>query len=147
MSNSGIILLVEDDEDDQQMMTELLEGLKIENQLVIKKNGEEALDFLLTTHENPFLILCDVNMPVMDGLELRQRISDNEFLRRKSIPFIFLTTTANPAAVIKAYEMCVQGFFEKSSGLGDFRNLLLLIVNYWRQCKHPNSMQPFRQNI
>lgn len=139
MSKKGAILLVEDDKDDQELITEIIKNLGIKNHILCVENGKQALDYLTSATEIPFLILCDMNMPIMGGIELRQRITNSEALRRKSIPFIFLTTTASPQAVKEAYEMSVQGFFEKSNGLEEFKKLIQLIYNYWQQCKHPNS--------
>ncbi len=138
MSKKGSILLVDDDKDDQQLILDILENCGIKNKVVCLSNGEEALEYLLQMKNAPFLILCDVNMPLMNGIELRQRITDNELLRKKSIPFIFLTTTASPSAVKDAYEMSVQGFFEKGSDIKSFQELIKLIYNYWQHCKHPN---------
>jgi CheY-like chemotaxis protein len=139
MSKKGAILLVEDDTDDQEMMVDIIKGLGIKNHILCFANGKHALDYLTSATDIPFLILCDMNMPVMGGIELRKRITNSEALRSKSIPFIFLTTTASPQAVKEAYEMSVQGFFEKSTGLDEFKKLVKLIYSYWQQCKHPNS--------
>lgn len=97
------------------------------------------LQFLRTTHEKPFLILCDINMPVMNGLELRRKIDEDDFLRRKSIPFVFFTTYAVPQEVSQAYELTVQGFFEKGNNLKQLTDTLRLILEYWTVCRHPNS--------
>jgi len=139
MSKQGIILLVEDDPDDQEMIIDIIKSQGIKNQVMSVANGQQALEYLTSATEQLFLILCDINMPLMGGIELRKRINNSEALRRKSIPFIFLTTTASPTAVKEAYEMSVQGFFEKSNGLAEFKRLIKLIYNYWHECKHPNS--------
>lgn len=139
MSKKGPIILVEDDKDDQELIKEILRSIGILNKLVCFSNGSEALDYLKTSIEQPFLILSDVNMPVMDGITLRKYINENERLRKKSIPFVFLTTTAGMPAVRQAYEMSVQGFFEKGSSLTEIGTTLKLICDYWQRCKHPNS--------
>jgi DNA-binding NarL/FixJ family response regulator len=74
---------------------------------------ENALQYLAATDEKPFIIICDVNRPQTSGLDFRQKINANEYLRRKSIPFIFLSTAAQPVHVIDAYDLTVQGFFIK----------------------------------
>src|SRR5215218_9534907 len=71
------------------------------------KNGKEAEAYLRTTTHHPFLILCDINMPVMTGLELRATIEADPVLKEKSIPFIFLSTTGNPTVVRNAYSLTV----------------------------------------
>jgi len=139
MSKKGPIILVEDDKDDQELIKEVLHSIGVLNKLICFSNGAEALDYLKTTIEQPFLILCDINMPVMDGITLRKHINNNERLRKKSIPFVFLTTTAGKPAITEAYEMSVQGFFEKGSSLSEINDTLQLICDYWQRCRHPNS--------
>ena len=102
-------------------------------------NGKEALEYLHTTTEHPFLILCDINMPVMDGLEFRNAIEQDPFLKKKDIPFVYLTTTGNPLIVRKAYALTVQGFFQKKNNLDELRHCLKMIIEYWRGCLNPNT--------
>ncbi|MEZ0611297.1 response regulator [Fibrella sp. WM1] len=139
MSVHGPILIIEDDEDDQYMINLALERLKVPNQRIFFPNGQEALTYLEVTTELPFLILCDVNMPLMNGLELRQCITDNETLKRKSIPFVFLTTASNPELVRAAYDETVQGFFKKATTYDSLQEQIRLIIAYWQSCLHPNN--------
>ena len=140
MSKKGPIVLVEDDEDDQLLISQAIERLGLVNPIQIFPNGEMALTYLETTQQKPFLILCDINMPLMNGIELRSTINENEYLRQKSIPFIFLTTTANADVVQKAYDESVQGFFQKAVNQEDLYQQLKLIVAYWQSCLHPNNL-------
>ncbi|CCH00073.1 response regulator receiver protein [Fibrella aestuarina BUZ 2] len=139
MSAHGPILIIEDDEDDQYMINLSLERLNVSNPRLFFSNGQEALTYLEVTTELPFLILCDVNMPLMNGLELRQCITDNETLKRKSIPFVFFTTASNPELVRAAYDETVQGFFKKSTTFGSLQEQIGLIIAYWQNCLHPNN--------
>ena len=139
MPKTGPIVLVEDDTDDQEIVAELLEALQITNPLAVFKNGQEALDYLKTTPDKPFLILCDINMPVMDGLQFRMAIEEDPALRRKSIPFVFLSTTNNPNIVRQAYMLTVQGFFQKRNSLDDLGKNLKMIIDYWNTCLHPEK--------
>lgn len=132
MTKKGPIILIDDDTDECELISDALKQINVSNKLVCFGNGKEALDYLKTTPEQPFLILTDVNMPVMNGLELRQKIYENERLRQKSIPFIFLTTSAGAPAVKKAYEMSVQGFFEKGHSLDEIKKVLKEIYDYWQ---------------
>ena len=141
MSKSGPIILVEDDEEDQLFFREALTALNVKNELVICSDGVEALDFLNTTTQQPFLILCDINMPRMNGLQLRVEINQNDYLRRKSIPFIFLSTAANKEDVQKAYDLTVQGYFQKNQSFQELLVMLRLMIDYWKECKHPNAFQ------
>jgi len=132
------ILIIEDDPDDQYLMERILRRLNIDSELIFFTNGKEALDYLLTTDRRTFLIFCDINLPLMNGLELRARICGDECLRRKSIPFVFISTAANHADVALAYEMTVQGFFQKENTIEEMEHTVETIVNYWSKCKHPN---------
>ncbi|MBC3787641.1 response regulator [Spirosoma utsteinense] len=139
MSLKGPIISIEDDEDDQYLIEQTIKELDIPNEIRFFLNGKEALTYLETTEEKPFLILCDVNMPVMNGLELRHHINDSVYLRQKSIPFIYLTTAANPQLIQAAYDATVQGFYKKASNYVGMREQIRLIVEYWQSCLHPNK--------
>lgn len=139
MAKAGPILIIDDDKDDCELIMIALQQLNISNAVRCFENGKHALDYLQATPDKPFLIFCDINMPVMDGLELRRQISLDPQLRNKSIPFIFLSTTANPVPIKEAYEMSVQGFFVKGKTVEEIRQLVKEIVSYWSRCKHPNN--------
>ena len=140
MSAQGPILIIEDDEDDQFMIRLALDQLNVSNDKRFFDNGQKALDYLLTTTERPFLIFCDINMPLMNGLELRETINENEYLRKKAVPFVFLTTSANQNAVRIAYDLTVQGYFKKASSFEGIKEQLQLTVAYWKNCLHPNNI-------
>ncbi|HZI26335.1 MAG TPA: response regulator [Chryseolinea sp.] len=135
------ILIVEDDADDQYFIRTICDKLGLVGELIFFEDGQKALNYLQNTERKTFLILCDINMPVMNGLELRRKIQENEHLRKKSIPFIFLSTAARPKEVEEAYDLTVQGFFVKASQLSEMEKSLDLILNYWIRCKHPNSLE------
>ena len=141
MPKSGPIIIVEDDTDDQEIISDLFKDLDVRNELVFFVNTYDAFDYLKRTDkEQPFLIFSDINMPGETGLDFKKRIDRDPELRQQSIPFVFMSTFAGKNAVNEAYtQMSVQGFFEKPSEIGAFRNLLAMIIDYWKQCKHPNT--------
>lgn len=139
MSKKAPIVIVDDDPDDQEIIRDVCAALNIQNKILWFHNGQQVLDYLVSANEQPFLILCDVNMPVMDGLTLRRIVSENEELRKKAIPFVFLSTTASQRQVNDAYSMTVQGFFEKGHQFEKLKRRIELIFEYWSECKHPNS--------
>jgi CheY-like chemotaxis protein len=132
-------MLIDDDKDECELMEDALRLANIENKLLCFHNGKAAIDYLMNTEEQPFLILSDVNMPEMGGLELRRSILKNDYLRSKAIPFIFYTTSAQKKTIVEAYEMNVQGFFEKPTLIQDLSNLLAEISSYWQKCHHPRN--------
>jgi CheY-like chemotaxis protein len=135
------ILVVDDDPDDQFLIQRIFERLGILSPVLFFDNGKDALHYLSNTREETFLIMSDINMPIMNGLELRERINRNESLRQKSIPFVFFSTAARPADVNAAYDMTVQGFFVKDADLESMQESLEIIFRYWTRCKHPNSVK------
>ena len=139
MTKKGPLIIVEDDQEDQEVIADVLQLNGVTNELKFFKNGREALDYLLTTPENPFLIICDINMPVMNGLEFRDEITKNTNLIKKKIPFIFYTTHAEKHAVERAYHMSVQGFFQKPGTIAEMQQLLNQVVGYWLSCHYPNN--------
>ena len=139
MSVKGPIILIDDDEDDQFLIKNVMEELGITNQLIVFENGLEALKYLEVTTDQPFLIFCDVNMPVMNGLELRIRIDQNEYLKKKSIPFVFVSTSGGSEIVRIAYDATIQGFFKKESSFSEYKRQIKLILDYWACCLHPNK--------
>lgn len=139
MSKYGPILIIEDDEDDRQVYGDVIRSLNRKNEIIFFTEGQQLLDYLNVTHQRPFIILCDVNLPVMSGIELRRRINENEFLKKKSIPFVFFSTSENKDAVREAYDLTVQGYFVKSPLYDEIVQQLRLILDYWTTCKHPNK--------
>lgn len=136
---NGPIILIEDDLDDQEFITDALKLSGIDNHIEIFDNGEKALTYLLKSDQQPFIILSDVNLPVMNGLQLKFEIQKNEYLRNKSIPFIFLSTSADAKAVQEAFELNAQGFFEKEITFEGIQRQLEQIISYWKTSRHPNS--------
>jgi CheY-like chemotaxis protein len=139
MSKRGPIIIAEDDIDEREILLQAFNSIGVRNEIKFFDHGQLVLDYLNNTADKPFIILCDINLPVMNGLELRQAIDKNEYLRRKSIPFIFLTTYSNQESVNKAYEMAVQGFFIKENTIQAIVQSLRCILEYWTKCRHPNN--------
>ncbi|GAB4024832.1 response regulator [Spirosoma koreense] len=139
MTSKAPILVIEDDEDDQLFIQEAIKSLAILNPVVFFSNGVDAITYLISTPEAPLVILSDVNMPAMNGIELRQLIDLNEYLKLKCIPFIFLTTAADQGLVNTAYRMTIQGYFKKEKTFIGLKEQLRSIIDYWDKCLHPNS--------
>ena len=132
MPKSGPIIIVEDDHDDQDLLREIFQELKIPNLLRFFTSCMEALNYLLTTIEDPFLIISDINLPTMNGFDFKISINQNEFLRKKNIPFIFLSTNSDKTAINKAFDVLAQGYFIKPVKLIDIKEMILKIVDYWK---------------
>jgi CheY-like chemotaxis protein len=138
MNKIGPILIIEDDADDQEVLAEIFKSLEYKNEVIYFTDGDKALDYLNITHNKPFLILSDINMPKLSGFELRDKIQNNEALRAKCIPYLFLTTTASHKSVVDAYSKSIQGFFVKPSSYGSLEQMVKSIIEYWQKCEAPN---------
>ena len=138
MAKSGPIVIVEDDLDDQEIVSDVLKDLDVPNEVVYFERCSDAFTFLKSTTIQPFIILCDINLPQQNGLDFKKQIDADKELRHKSVPFIFYSTAAAPAVVTNAFtEMTVQGFFQKSSNIHELRHAMFIITQYWKLCKHP----------
>lgn len=138
MKNEPIIV-IDDDPDDHFIFQEVCRKINYANELKFFSTAISALEYFKTTTDEPFIVFCDLNMPLMTGMELRRRIERDEKLKRKSIPFIFFTTSASKSQINEAYDLTVQGFFLKESSFDETERVLTLILEYWRKCKHPNA--------
>ena len=141
MNKSGPIVVIEDDSDDQEILNEIFKELEFKNQVIYFLESEKALEFLVATDIEPFIILSDINMPRLNGLELREKVHTNEDLRIKCIPYLFFTTSAEQSYVVDAYSKSVQGFFVKPHGYEKLKRIIKLIVEYWLECESPNYIK------
>lgn len=139
MNKNGEIIIIEDDLDDQDILRDIFLELKYGNKILFFRDGADALVHLNKTGTEPFLILSDVNMPRMNGFELRTEVFNNKQLQMKCIPYLFFTTSANKKAVADAYSMSVQGFFVKPSSMEALRETIRKIMEYWKECIAPND--------
>lgn len=131
------IIFIDADEDDHLMFKQAIADLSLTHPIVVFSDGQAALNYLATTTQLPFLIISEISMPGMNGLELRQQIEKDPNLRRKSIPFIFMTHPIVDYLIVEAYELTIQGLFEKKPTFDAWKNQLAAIIDYWTECTHP----------
>lgn len=142
MLKSTPIIVVEDDKDDQDLMQTILKDLKVSSPVLFFSLCEDAFRYLKTTSDVPFIIFCDINLPKQDGLQFKEQVDKDKQLRKKSIPFVFYSTSTNQKSIDKAYStLNIQGFFEKPNSYGEAKQLVKLVLEYWYHCKHPNSFK------
>ena len=141
LRSSSPIVIIDDDLDDHFIFKEICTRLQVKNEMIFFKHGAELLAYLRVAGNNPFVILCDINMPGMNGIELRRNIEADTDLKRKSIPFVFFSTAASRGMVVEAYDLTVQGFFIKKPSIIETEQTLRLILEYWDMCVHPNTLK------
>ncbi|QSB29307.1 response regulator [Flavobacterium sp. CLA17] len=139
MNKNGPVIVIEDDKDDQEFLSEIFKSLAYKNEIVFFEDGNEALAYLNKNEITPFLILSDINMPKINGFELRSKVHTNEQLQVKCIPYLFFTTNANKKSVMDAYALSVQGFFVKPNSHAALKNTIFKIMEYWKECIAPNE--------
>jgi CheY-like chemotaxis protein len=145
MNKKGPIIIIEDDIDDQEILAEIFKELNYGYKLIFFADSVQALEYLTDTDVEPFLVLSDINMPKLSGMELREKVHNNEDLRLKSIPYLFFTTSAEQKHVIDAYSRSIQGFFVKPSDYNKQKKMMVKIVEYWQECESPNYIKNAQQ--
>jgi CheY-like chemotaxis protein len=128
MNKIACTLLVDDDETTNMVNQMLLEDLDITGDLLIARNGKEALDLIQQHHQAkgcyPDLILLDINMPVMDGFEFLSAFEQLEMEDKNAITIVMLTTSMNPEDVKKAQKAYIKGFLNKPLSEQDLKDVL-----------------------
>lgn len=139
MNKNGPVIIIEDDVDDQDFLKTVFKKLNYPNEILFFSDGEDALAYLNKPAVVPFLILSDINMPKLNGFELRKKLQENEDLNVKCIPYLFFTTSAEQQAVIDAYSGSAQGFFIKQTSMVELEKIIRIIMEYWKHCATPNN--------
>jgi len=139
MNKEGEIIIIEDDEDDQFLLEEVFGALGYANKRVYFPDGQAALEYLNSDSAAPFIILSDINMPRLNGLELRNKLQTDAALSLKCIPYLFFSTAINQQVVIDAYSTSAQGFFVKQTSFEELLDTIRVIVEYWKKCAAPSN--------
>lgn len=134
------IMLVEDDQIDAEAIQRAFRRARIANPIVVLSDGLAALDCLRGRGEfppppNPYLILLDLNMPRMNGIEFLEEIRADEDLQG-NVVFV-LTTSDDDRDKLAAYEQHVAGYMVKSNAGDDFMRLIGMLDHYWRVVELP----------
>lgn len=130
------ILLVEDDQVDAMTVRRALKELHVLNPLVHVENGEEALGYLRdAANERPCIILLDLNMPIMTGIEFLQHAKRDDRLRR--LPVVVLTTSEEQKDKIESFDLGVAGYMRKPVDYRQFVDVMRSIDTYWTLSELP----------
>jgi CheY-like chemotaxis protein len=140
MRNSKPILLLEDDTVDAMTVKRALKDLKILNPLARTRNGEEGLAYLRDEkNPKPCVILLDLNMPKMNGLEFLKVIKNNEHFKR--IPAIVLTTSKDDQERIRGFQLNISGYIIKPVDYAKFVEAVRILNLYWTLSEMPDCEQ------
>jgi len=137
MKNSLPVLLVEDDSVDALTVKRAFRELKLSNPLAHVTNGEEAIIYLRNqSNERPCIILLDINMPKMKGIEFLKIAKADESLRK--IPVVVLSTSTDERDIINSYKLSVAGYIIKPVDYEKFLDTIKTIDYYWTLSKLPD---------
>ena len=128
------ILYVEDNEGDILLLSEAIRESEVDHVLNVVRNGKEAIRFLNKENEyedmsTPSLILLDINMPEMNGLEFLELVKTNE--KFKQLPVIMFTTSSAKKDILEAYKRYANNYILKPSEVDELNLLVDSIRNYW----------------
>ncbi len=130
------ILLVEDDKVDVMTVMRAMREIKVTNPVVNKENGEDALSYLRDpASEKPCIILLDLNMPIMNGIEFLQVVKHDNELKR--IPVVVLTTSEEQQDKVNSFNLGVAGYMAKPVDYRQFVEVMRSINAYWTISEMP----------
>jgi DNA-binding response OmpR family regulator len=136
MSGLGRILLVEDDPKDVELTLEALGEYNLANEVVVARDGEEALDYLYRrgkfearTRESPAVLLLDLKLPKVNGLEVLQQIKADEALRM--VPVVVLTSSREEKDMVASYKLGVNAYVVKPVDFHEFVNAIKELGIFW----------------
>jgi len=136
------ILLVEDNPDDQELIRMALEESRIANELVVVNDGTQALDYLFCTGafagrniaEKPQVILLDLKLPKVNGLEVLERLRSDE--RTQLIPIVVLTSSSEEEDILASYKLGANSYIRKPVDFNQFAKAVRSLGNYWLILNH-----------
>ncbi len=136
MKSGKPIMLIEDDVVDSMTVKRALKEINVSNELLVMKNGEEALEYF-ESEENtlPCIILLDINMPKMNGIEFLEQFKKNENLNH--IPVVMLTSSKEECDRINTFKLGVSGYMVKPVGYRQFVEVIKTINLYWTLSEFP----------
>ena len=137
------ILLIEDNLSDVKLTKRALEQNQITNELIVAEDGGEALDYLFATgqyagrdvHDLPAVVLLDLKLPKIEGLEVLQRIRANEFTRL--VPVVILTSSDQEQDMIASYKLGANSYIRKPVDFHQFAEAVHTLGMYWLLLNEP----------
>lgn len=129
MAKSLNILLIEDDAIEVMKFNRVLSTLGLNHKIIEANNGEEALEILKVKKTIPDIIILDLNMPKINGIEFLQILKNDSYLRY--IPAIILTTSNNHKDVLECYKIGIAGYVLKPLKYDDYVDRIKKILEYW----------------
>ena len=138
MNNKRLILIIEDDRIDTTTLKRAFKANHITHRLLFAADGEDALEYLNGPgNEKPGIILLDLNLPKMNGLEFLRIVKQDVSLRK--IPVVILTTSHEEQDKINSFDLGASGYILKSVGFTKLVKIVKIINQYWALCELPEE--------
>ena len=142
MANLGRILIVEDDPNDVELTLTALSEYNLANEVVVTRDGQQALDYLYCRGEfagrpddNPAVMLLDLKLPKVDGLEVLKRVKSDE--RLKMLPVVVLTSSHEEKDMMRSYSLGVNAYVVKPVDFHEFVNAIKELGIFWAIINEP----------
>jgi CheY-like chemotaxis protein len=142
MEKLGRILMVEDDPKDVELTLTALEEYHLANEVVVARDGQQALDYLYCrgefsgrSNDNPAVMLLDLKLPKVDGLEVLQKIKSDD--RLKMIPVVVLTSSHEEKDMMRSYSLGVNAYVVKPVDFHEFVNAVKELGAFWAVINEP----------
>ncbi len=129
MNNARFILLVEDNPDDEKLIIRALRRSNIANEIKVAHNGEDALNVLLGDDPLPTVVLLDIKLPKIDGLEVLRRLRASD--RTKLLPIVVLTSSSEERDIIDSYQLGANSYVRKPVEFDKFTEAVKQLGLYW----------------
>ena len=135
MTLPRVILLVEDNPDDEKLAVRALKQGNIANEIVVARNGEEALNLLFNLNPLPSVVLLDLKLPKIDGLEVLRRIRNHPTTRL--LPVVILTSSSEDRDIIESYNLGANSYVRKPVEFSQFTKAVHQLGLFWVLINEP----------
>lgn len=124
-----VILLVEDNRDDEALTLLALEDHNVANDVIVARDGVEALDYLFGANEKPQLVLLDLKLPKVDGMEVLRQIRANE--KTAYLPAVILTSSKEEEDIVRGYQLGANAYVRKPVDFEEFSQAIATLGMFW----------------
>ncbi|MBW4420995.1 MAG: response regulator [Myxacorys californica WJT36-NPBG1] len=135
MTSARPILLVEDNPDDERLTIRALRRGNIANEILVARNGEEALNLIFGLEALPSVVLLDLKLPKVDGLEVLRQIRASD--KTRFLPIVVLTSSSEDCDIVESYSLGANSYVRKPVGIDQFTEAVRQLGLYWILLNEP----------
>ncbi len=135
MTSLRTIVLVEDNPDDERLTLRALRRGKISNEILVARNGEEALELIFAQNPLPCVVLLDLKLPKIDGLEVLRHLRETE--KTRLLPVVMLTSSSEERDIIESFSLGANSYVRKPVDIDQFTEAVRQLGLYWALLNEP----------